>query len=82
MVSLLGVAVEHKLLDRLPCVSSSLDEDNKRTVTWRENGSPHLLQVMQANGAQLSVDLTKFIRLHGCRTNEARTLQVGAAGHR
>ena len=74
MVSLLSVAVDHKLLDRLPVLPPSLDEDNERTVTWRENWFTHLLQHLQANGSQLSVDLTKFIRLHGCRTNEARTL--------
>ena len=74
IVSLLGVAQKRQWLDRLPCVPPSLDEDNKRTVTWREDWFTHLLQHLQANGSQLSVDLTKFIRLHGCRTNEARTL--------
>ena len=75
MVSLLSVAVDHKLLDRLPVLPPSLDEDNERSVTWRNEWFTYLLQVMQANGAQLSVDLTKFIRLHGCRTSEARTLK-------
>ena len=59
----------------MPVVPPSLDEDNTRTVTWRNEWFAYLLQVMQANGAQLSVDLTKFIRLHGCRTSEARTLK-------
>ena len=75
LVSMLTVAAEQQLLDRLPVVPPSLDEDNTRTVTWRNEWFTHLLQVMQANGAQLSVDLTKFIRLHGCRTSEARTLK-------
>ena len=52
MVSLLSVAVDHKLLDRLPVLPPSLDEDNARTVTWRNEWFTYLLQVMQANGAQ------------------------------
>ena len=74
LVSMLTVAVDHRLLDLLPVVPPSLPENNERTVTWRNAWFTHLLQHMQANGSQLSVDLTKFIRLHGCRTSEARTM--------
>ena len=75
LVSMLDVAAKQGLLDRLPVLPPSLAEDNQRTVTWRTPWFIHLLEVMEANNAQLSVDLTKFIRLHGCRTNEARTLK-------
>ena len=56
-----------------------LKENNKRSVTWRTPWFTYLLEVTQANGAQLSVDLTKFIRL---RLSYRRPAASGAAGHR